>query len=341
MTPKQLSVLTRKELVEIARSHQVSGWHGMRKQQLVDAVSKIKSPKRKSRGHTGPQTNRRASRTPISNHQHKSLSERPARTAGVRRRSTASMFRRNEQAQDRIVVRALDSEWLQVEWELCAQTLDRAHAALGIDWHQSTPSIRLYDVTSDDLQMETKQRVHEVVLSGHTNRWYIPVPKAARDYKVQIGLLTPDSRFFLLSQSRKIRVPAGASQASSPQQHIGWGTPSPGNESQPTQMHWSQGETGPDRAAEPPQTSGFAFHIDAELTIRGAVAQGTDLTILDQRVPVSKDGSFAIQIPLADGRQVLPAVAVSPDGTEKRTKVLAIERNTKELEPQTHNRYAE
>lgn len=36
---------------------------------------------------------------------------------------------------------------------------------------------------------------------------------------------------------------------------------------------------------------------------------------------------------MPDKRQVIPAVAASADGVEQRTVVLAIERNTKVLEP--------
>jgi len=36
---------------------------------------------------------------------------------------------------------------------------------------------------------------------------------------------------------------------------------------------------------------------------------------------------------LPDSRQIIPAVAISPDGVEERTIILAVERNTKQLEP--------
>jgi hypothetical protein len=39
---------------------------------------------------------------------------------------------------------------------------------------------------------------------------------------------------------------------------------------------------------------------------------------------------------LPDSRQIIPAVATSPDGNEERTIVLAVERNTKQLEPVYH-----
>ncbi|MEO1994289.1 MAG: DUF4912 domain-containing protein [Planctomycetaceae bacterium] len=343
MTPKQLSVLTRKELVEIARSHQVSGWHGMRKQQLVDAVSKIKSPKRKAQRSAAQLSGGRSPRIPAERRQ--PAINRPPRANRVRAGSSASMFRASQQKHDQVVSHAIDSEWLQVEWNFCSTTLDRAHAALGIDWHQSTPCIRLYDVTSDDQQMETKHRVYEVAISGRTKRWYVPVPLSDRDYKVQIGLLAPNNRFFLLSQSRKIRVPAGTVQAPSKPQHNGWPSAVHTNQNEPKLQQLrplrSRISASVCEPSEVQNHSGSPFTLDAELTIRGTVAEGSQLTILDERVQLARDGSFAIRVRIPDGRQVLPAVALSPDGTEKRTILLAVERNTKELEPEVHNRYSD
>jgi hypothetical protein len=40
---------------------------------------------------------------------------------------------------------------------------------------------------------------------------------------------------------------------------------------------------------------------------------------------------------LPDSRQIIPATAVSADGIEERTIVLAVERNTKQLEPMVHD----
>jgi len=343
MTPKQLSVLSRKELVEIARSHHVSGWHGMRKQQLVDAVSKIKAPKSKTRRAAAKLSNGR----PPGIHSKKAPngSHRPSRPITRRPRVSARMFRSNQQQHDKVVSQVIDSDWLQVEWSFCQSTLDRAHAALGIEWHQATPCIRLFDVTGDEQEIETKIRVDQVPISGHTNRWYIPIPQPDREYKLQIGLVTPNNRFFVLAQTRKIRVPTGSVQPPCNTQQNGWPSASPTDHAG---MHVQQlrsngthrsAPTGNPSAAQ--TTPSFMFTVEAELTISGAVTAGSQLTILDEQVHLAADGSFAIRVRLPEGRQVLPAVAVSPDGTEKRTILLALERNTKELEPQIHNRYSE
>jgi hypothetical protein len=44
---------------------------------------------------------------------------------------------------------------------------------------------------------------------------------------------------------------------------------------------------------------------------------------------------------LPDSRQIIPAVATSADGGEERTIVLAVERNTKHLDPMIHDQMGE
>ena len=44
---------------------------------------------------------------------------------------------------------------------------------------------------------------------------------------------------------------------------------------------------------------------------------------------------------LPDSRQIIPAVATSADGVEEWTIVLAIERNTKHLDPMIHDPMSE
>ena len=50
-------------------------------------------------------------------------------------------------------------------------------------------------------------------------------------------------------------------------------------------------------------------------------------------MPLRPDGSFTVRMSLPDRRQVIPVIASSPDGVEQRTIILAVERNTKVLEP--------
>ena len=57
------------------------------------------------------------------------------------------------------------------------------------------------------------------------------------------------------------------------------------------------------------------------------------MTLQGEPVKLRPDGTFTMRFSLPDSRQIIPAVATSPDGVEERTIVLAVERNTKQLEP--------
>ena len=81
----------------------------------------------------------------------------------------------------------------------------------------------------------------------------------------------------------------------------------------------------------------FGFQLDAELIVYGATEPNARVTLQGQPVKLRPDGTFTIRFSLPDGRQIIPAVAVSPDGIEERTIVLAVERNTRQLEPLIHD----
>jgi len=58
MTPEKLKLNTRKELAELAKQHQVAGWHGMRKDELIEALMDVfRSPASES---ANPRNNRSA-----------------------------------------------------------------------------------------------------------------------------------------------------------------------------------------------------------------------------------------------------------------------------------------
>jgi len=54
---------------------------------------------------------------------------------------------------------------------------------------------------------------------------------------------------------------------------------------------------------------------------------------LGEPVKVRSDGTFTVRLSMPDKRQVIPVVAASKDGIEERTIVVAVERNTKAMEP--------
>ena len=57
------------------------------------------------------------------------------------------------------------------------------------------------------------------------------------------------------------------------------------------------------------------------------------MTLQSEPVRVQDDGTFRVRLDMPDKRQVLPIVASTADGVEEQTIVLAVERNTKVMEP--------
>ena len=77
----------------------------------------------------------------------------------------------------------------------------------------------------------------------------------------------------------------------------------------------------------------FSFDVDAALVVFGSTKMDAHVTLGGQPVKLQPDGSFAVRLNMPNRRQVLPVVACSRDGVEQRTVVLAVERNTKVMEP--------
>ena len=81
---------------------------------------------------------------------------------------------------------------------------------------------------------------------------------------------------------------------------------------------------------------GFSFQVDAHMIVHGSTDPNASVTVGGEPVRLQTDGTFALRMKLPDKRQVLPVVASSRDGTQQRITVLAVERNTKIMEPVTN-----
>lgn len=319
MTPEKLSALTRKELAELAKTHQVTGWHGMRKHQLVDALARLNG-KAARRGKRGERSAGRQTRPTLPANGQRL--RRSAKTgAAARRRLIQSTHER-----DRLKVNALDSHWMHAEWQLTKNSVERAQAALGTDWHQARLVLRVFDITTDDSSF-TNRRALDVEIRGETEHWYVSVPQSGRSYKLHIGFLGPNDRFITLARSPRVNVPAQRPGANSPNGNGSTQAPPhsrrPARRTQPIPLPVADEDLGD-----------FEFSIDTEVTIVGSTVPGARLTIHGETIRVGEDGTFSLRVALEEGRQVLPAVAITPDGAQERTIILAMERNMKELEPQ-------
>jgi hypothetical protein len=365
MTVESLKDCNKKALAQLAKDQGVVGWHAMRKDQLIRALT-VAPAAPKAGGKSAPASKAlpapvvSAARSPASppkpassGHHSGSANSRPLTVMPPRALDHANV-------KDRIVAVVRDPFWLQVQWELSRSTYARAQAALGQEWHTARPILRLMDVTSEDTTAAAERHVRDIEIHGGVNNWYIDVTAPPRAFRVDIGYLSRRGKFFVLARSNVVGTPkAGVSDMldenwvntqdqvhRTAQHHHGRNAGSTVSDDllelfeerlrRPMHSGLALQSLGTG-ALTPFLPRDFHFEIDAELIVYGATEPNAKVTLQGEPVQLRPDGTFTVRFSLPDSRQIIPAVAASPDGVEERTIVLAVERNTKELEPMIHD----
>lgn len=256
---------------------------------------------------------------------------------------------------DRLVLLVRDPFWLHAYWELTPATIERAAAALGTEWHTSRPALRLVDVAGGDTTPTSETILRDIPINDQARNWYIEVGNPPRSFRVDLGYLTPSGRFHTVLRSNVATTPrAGVSErideawAELPENYerilamsAGF---QPGASSEEVRRLIQERLQRPlasgmlasmasEALARRRGQRGFWFQVEAELIVYGATEPGAKVTLQGEPVTLRPDGTFTVRMALPNGRQIIPAVAVSPDGLEERTIVLAVERNTRALEP--------
>jgi uncharacterized protein len=176
----------------------------------------------------------------------------------------------------------------------------------------------------------------------------------ARSYRVDIGYLAANGRFYSLARSNTVTTPRPNNGTLA---HENWSdiaedcekiyalsggyTDEGSSEVQqlfeerlgrPMGSHsGSRFGAGADKTLT--RNRDFLFDVDAEMIVFGTTKPNAHVTLAGTPLKLRADGTFTARLAMPDRRQVLPIVASSADGVEQRTVVLAIERNTKVMEP--------
>ena len=260
---------------------------------------------------------------------------------------------------DRLVLLVRDPFWLHCYWEISSQTTRLAEAALGVDWLTARRSIRLVSVGGAEGTSSAESFIKDITLPDESHNWYIDVPRSGGSYQVEIGFKTPAGRFYSMARSNAVCTPQSElsteiSPSWSEQDHRGadrlyaLSTGMNGNGSSAEVRQFFEGRMGrvPGSPTLTSLGSGgfghlgkgrqFFFNIDADLIVYGSTEPNARVTFQGEPVTLRPDGTFSLRFRLADGRHILPALAVSATGMEERTVVLAVERNTKSMEPIVH-----
>jgi hypothetical protein len=366
MTRRQLQACTKKTLLDLARKQGIVGWRSMTKDELVSALDeghkRPRPPAKRPRSSSPAPRRTAAARDTSSSPSDEEQVESSKYNVGIPTRDLSAKVPKDLPAgygKDRIVLMVRDPYWLHCYWELTHQAISCAEAALGQEWHTAKPILRLLDVSSRDTTSTSETIVRDIEIHGGCNNWYIEVANPPRSFRLDIGYLAKSGKFYALARSNVVTTPrAGISDVIDENwADIDAGKAdriyamSSGFDPSASSLELKQvfeehlrrplgspavasfGSSGSTFGGKP---RNFWFQLDAELIVYGATEPNARVTLQGQPIKLRADGTFTVRFSLPNGRQIIPAVAASPDGVEERTIVLAIERNTRQLEPLIH-----
>jgi hypothetical protein len=350
MTAADLRSRTVKDLASLAKRKKVPGWHGMTKDQLIKALL------RRARAEAGRHNGHNHHPEAIS---HQPLEQIKAKLAEAKDLTFRAIADDIGHAKDRLVVMVRDPYWLHAYWELGRKSIERAKVALGQYWHAARPVLRVYEVLRDGTTTATRQQIRDVEIHGGVSNWYIDVHNPPQSYQLDIGYLATGGRFFCLARSNVVSTPQAAAGNTFDKNWadvakdferifaLSGGYSEPGangdlKEVLEERLHRPIGspistQFGRGAAGAPAKGSGFEFQVDTELIVHGITHPDAHVTLHGEPVKIRSDGTFAVRFNLPDRRHVLPMVASSGDGAQQRTIVLAVDRNTKVMEPVTRD----
>jgi hypothetical protein len=263
---------------------------------------------------------------------------------------------RDANGKDRLVLMVRDAYWLHACWEVSRQSVERARAAMAEHWHTAKPTLRVMEVETGTTTSTAERVVRDIGVHGGVKNWYIDVQDPPKSYRVDLGYLAASGKFFVISRSNIVSTPQPGSSdaidenwtdiaenyekiyAQSGGSTEGEGFAGELQELFEERLRRPMGAplvtrfgVGAERMLGRLQE--FQFDVDAEMIIYGTTHPDAHVNLSGEPVKVREDGSFTVRMSMPDRRQVIPIVAASNDGIEQRTIVLAIERNTKVMEP--------
>lgn len=256
---------------------------------------------------------------------------------------------------DRAVLMVRGPHWMHVFWEVTPQSIVRAQAALGQDWHGARPVLRVLRIERGGQATPSERIIREIDIHGGVKNWFIDVREPPLSCRVEIGYRAATGRFHSIARSNAVATPP-VTQPDTLDTHWGdiaddcekiyamsGGFSTDGGDAElqelfEERLQKSLGPPASQRSDSTPEETALArsaecdLELDAEMVIYGATRPEAYVTIQGEPVKLQPDGTFRIRFALPNRRQVIPVVSSSADGVVRRTVVIAVERNTKVMD---------
>ena len=207
MNAEALNDCNKRHLAKLAKEKGIAGWHAMRKDQLIRALStrdlSAHQRKKKASKRRWPPGARR-----------RGLAESPGRGKTPIAPATPTQTLDHACQKDRIIVLTRDSYWLHAYWELSPHDPGARPGPHSAKTGMRPGRSRVMDVSSEDTTSAAERHVRDISIHGGVNNWYIDVLEPPRSYRIDIGYLSRRGRFYVLARSNVVTTPkAGVTDA--------------------------------------------------------------------------------------------------------------------------------
>lgn len=235
--------------------------------------------------------------------------------------------------------RACGPYWIHVAWRIGEKARQRARAALGVNWYRAALTARIVDVTPDDSGRNLDRSSRHTVLRPGSREWFFEVSGAPRAYRIEVGYSAQSGRFLALVRSNTVAsILPGCGERSDHCKPIRSNSTPNGAESDAgglsAQVELADREHRNDaRRMRERQFGSIALELETEMVVRGQASGCARVSVLHADVRTKSNGAFAVRLPIGDGRLVVPIVASSLDGMDRRIAVISVERNLRWLDP--------
>jgi hypothetical protein len=255
----------------------------------------------------------------------------------------------------KIVLLPRDPWWCFAYWEIGEQTKQELRSIYG---ENVKYVIRVYDVTNVvNFNGKNANKYFDIEINPAANNWYINVGEPNRSWCVDLGLITSDGKFIVITRSNIVTMPRyGVSPLTDEQwavlqreferllelsgvSMIGKGS---FDIAKLMRERWEELLA----ISQIPQfiSSGFVssfakreleqkpkeFYLkaDTELIVYGKTLPDAKLYINGDEYKLSPDGRFSLRMSLPDGEKVIPIKAVSSDGTMQKQIIFVVIRKS-------------
>ncbi|MFA5087571.1 MAG: DUF4912 domain-containing protein [Candidatus Omnitrophota bacterium] len=107
----------------------------------------------------------------------------------------------------RLTLMARDPFWIHAYWEISSSSLQSLRQKIGDEFDRCAYVLRMYDVTLVNFNDNNANHWFDIDVGPHSQAWYVNLWSDNVTYCADLGLRTPDGRFFTLARSNFVTTP--------------------------------------------------------------------------------------------------------------------------------------